>query len=241
MGTVIINGSVRAATAGAEGFDADTPLTELACAALVAAGMTFAIRYVGFSGQQATTTDLTAVEVQTILSAGLALMIVQHVRYAGWNPSATLGAADGGAAVQHARATGVATGTCLWCDLEGISGSADDTIAHANAWTSAVRAAGYDPGVYVGAGVPLMGAQWFQALTVQRYWKSLSQVPEVATRGYQMVQRAGGAPVAGIGLDRNRIQADNEGDLPMWFAPDPRAPSASIASAEVESPRSRTA
>ncbi len=216
-----MKGSVQIATDGSEGFDADTALTATSCAGLVAAGMTFAIRYVGFSQQHSTTGDLTAAEVQTILSSGLALMVVQHVRFPGWKPSAAVGTADGQTAVEHALAAGVGTGTCLWCDLEGIAGSAEDTIAHANAWATAVRAAAYDPGVYVGAGVPLTGAQLFEALTVQRYWKSLSQVPNVATRGYQMVQRAGGPLVAGVSIDRNRIQTDAKGGLPIWFAPAP--------------------
>jgi hypothetical protein len=216
-----MNGCVELATDGAEGFDADTPLTKDACAALVAAGMTFAIRYVGFGGQQSTEDDLTADEVDTILASGLALMVVQHVRFGGWVPSEALGAVDGRTAVQHAAAAGVGEGTCLWCDLEGVGGSSQATIAHANAWTEAVLGGGYDPGVYVGAGVPLTGQQWFEALKVRRYWKSLSQVPEVATRGYQMIQRAGGPPVGGVSIDRNRIQVDHKGDLPRWYAPAP--------------------
>jgi hypothetical protein len=217
-----MNGTVTEAPDGALGFDADTPLTPTACAGLLAAGMSFGIRYVGFADQRSTSDDLTFAEVQDILAAGLALMVVQHVRYPGWSPSAALGAADGDAAVKHAIAVGVGPGTCLWCDLEGIRGSAADTIAHANAWTAAVRAGGYDPGVYVGAGVPLTGKQLFEDLTVRRYWKSLSQVPEVETRGYQMVQTAGGS-LAGVSIDRNRIHTDNKGDRPSWFAPVPAA------------------
>jgi hypothetical protein len=217
-----MNGLVVAANPGAQGFDTDTPLTATACAGLAAAGMTFAIRYVGFSQQHSTGGDLTVAEVNAILSSGMALMVVQHARFAGWQPSAALGAADGAVAAQHAASLGVGRGTCIWCDLEGISGSAEDTIVHANAWTDAVIAGGYDPGVYVGSGVPLSSMQWYKSLKVRRYWKALNDPTDVAIRGFQMVQSAGGQ-VAGVNIDRNLIQADQKGDVPRWFAPAPVA------------------
>ncbi len=65
-------------------------------------------------------------------------------------------------------------GVTLWCDSEGQAGGASATIAHVNAWAAVVKAAGYDPGLYVGAGTPLDGQQLY-ALDVDRYWKSFSQ------------------------------------------------------------------
>lgn len=46
--------------------------------------------------------DLDRDEAQAILSAGLALMPVQHVRYAGWMPDASLGTQTGKTAADNA-------------------------------------------------------------------------------------------------------------------------------------------
>jgi len=213
-----MNAEVKEAADGAQGFDASTPLSASTCASLVEAGMQFAIRYVSF--REPESRDLSVTEVQTILDAGLALMVVQHVRNPGWAPSATLGTADGQRAVENTSAVGVPSGVCLWCDLEGINGTAADTIAYANAWTKAVRAGGYDPGVYIGFGVPLTSEQLYKNLSVRRYWRSFSKVPDVMTRGYQMMQKAE-RQVAGIRIDPDTIQTDRKGDRPAWLEPVP--------------------
>jgi len=49
-----------------------------------------------------------------------------------------------------------------------------------------VQGGGYDPGVYIGFGVPLTSQQLYKSLVVRRYWRSFSSVPDVLTRGYQM-------------------------------------------------------
>jgi hypothetical protein len=89
--------------------------------------------------------DLSAAEALDLLNAGLALMPVQHVRGAGWIPTAALGASDGVHAAYHAFVIGFAPGVNVWCDLEGVQpgASAQHVIDYCNSWYDAVNAAGY--------------------------------------------------------------------------------------------------
>jgi len=206
---------VAAAPVGSLGFDTDTKLDADACARLVDAGMQFAMRYLSLA--EALPRDLETNEASIIIDSGLALMLVQHVRFAGWHPTAELGRADGGNAAANAPDAGIPKGATIWCDLEGIAGTADDTIAHANAWADAVRKAGFDPGVYVGPGVPLSGDQLFEKLTVRRYWQSGAIVPVVSKRGYQMIQLYPETNIVGITVDLDVTQSDHLGDLPTWI------------------------
>src|SRR5438270_490964 len=107
-----MNARVMEATEGARGFDTATPLSAMTCKALAVAGIKFAIRYVSF--REPKSRDLSAPEVETILEAGLALMVVQHVRNPGWTPSGAMGTADGQRAVANTSAVGVLTGVCVW-------------------------------------------------------------------------------------------------------------------------------
>jgi len=79
----------------------------------------------------------------------------------------------------------------VWLDCEAMDGLSDQqAIDWINAWAETVEAAlgKGTSGIYVGAGVPLTGTQLYQDLIVTHYWRSASQVPAVATRGYQGVQ-----------------------------------------------------
>lgn len=216
---------VAPATVGAVGVDLSTPLSAEQAAALRALGLAFAARYVGLDAAPAAS-DLSAGELAAITGAGLALLIVQHVRVPGWAPSAGVGGQDGATAARHAVAAGVPPGATLWLDLEGCAAgtSAASVAGHVAAWAASVRAAGYDPGCYVGAGVPL-DAQGLWHLAVDRYWRSQSDVPAPATRGYQLIQlyptvRIGdlypGAPpsVTAVEVDVDVAQQDYRGDRP---------------------------
>jgi len=108
----------------------------------------------------------------------------------------------------------------LWCDLEGIASgtSAAAVIDYCQAWYSAVYNAGYVPGLYVGANCILNGQQLYSNLAFQHYWKSLSNVPMVAKRGYQLIQQ-GGSTVNGVGIDIDTTQNDNLGGAVLWVVP----------------------
>jgi hypothetical protein len=212
---------VVAAPAGAIGFDTDSVLTAASVAAFRAAGFSFAIRYLSRTTPE-TSGDLSAAEVATIHNGGLALMAVQHVRSAGWQPSGVLGAQYGHAAAANAIAIGLPAGVSIWLDLEGVATgtAASDIIAYCNTWFFAVAHAGYRPGLYVGANCGLTSAQLGTELDCRFYWQSGSSVPAVSGRAYCMVQTIDKSDVIdGVAYDRDLIQADDHGDTPFWYAP----------------------
>ena len=213
-------GTVAAAAPGAQGFDSDTTIVPAAATALIAAGFRFAVRYLSRTAPQ-NSSDLGGDEAQAILDAGLALMAVQHCPLPGWAPTAALGQQYGQIAARNAASIGLPAGLSLWLDLEGVAdwSTITETIAYCNAWAAAVAAAGFPPGLYVGANQPLSGDDLYWRLRVTHYWKSASTVPDIPYRGYQMVQALAPSPVAGVAIDRDVILADNFGGLPMWLTP----------------------
>jgi hypothetical protein len=90
-----------------------------------------------------------------------------------------------------------------------------DLGAYVNAWAQAMKSGGYDPGLYVGSGTPLDGTQLY-ALSVDRYWKSLSQVSE-PTCGWSMIQLYPETTIAGVLVDVDVIQQDYKGRVPSWY------------------------
>ena len=137
------------------GVDTDARLTAKSAVQLRAANyqgnpIEFVVRYlsIGAKGGQ----DLTAAEVGWILDAGLALVVVQHVREPNWIPSASRGTGDGTNAAKNAAAIGYAKGCHIVVDLEGVlpGTPASAVIDYINAWASQIVAAGYLAMVYVG-------------------------------------------------------------------------------------------
>ncbi|HEY3910393.1 MAG TPA: glycoside hydrolase domain-containing protein [Stellaceae bacterium] len=220
-----LTGIIAAATPGAQGFDSDTVLVADTASKLFGAGFRFALRYLSRTEPQ-NPSDLSTGEAQAILGAGLALMAVQHCPLSGWAPSAALGKQYGQSASHNAAAIGLpfastpaGLGLSLWLDLEGVASwaSAADTIAYCNAWAGAVEAAGFLPGLYVGANQPLSGDELYWRLRVTHYWRSASTVPDIPYRGYQMVQALAPSPVDGVAIDRDVVMADAFGALPTWL------------------------
>jgi hypothetical protein len=213
---VELPGEVEAAFPSAQGFDSNTIIDAATARRFFNEGYQFCLRYV--SRMEESANDLTAHEAIDILNSGLALMPVQHVRNPGWSPSEALGREDGENAVSNARGIGFPEGVNIWCDLEGVNNTAEETdvIAYCHAWYGAVFAAGYIPGIYVGANT-LLSAEQLYALPFQHYWKSQSNVPEIPIRGYQLVQLFPGITVNGINIDRDVTQNDNEGGQAQWL------------------------
>jgi hypothetical protein len=162
--------------------------------------------------------DLTTQEATDILNSGLALMPVQHVRKPGWSPSASLGQQDGQNAASNAQDVGFLVGVNVWCDLEGVGNSAapQDVIDYCQAWYSAVDAAGFAPGLYVGYGTKLTGQQLYD-LSFQHYWRSQSTVPEIPNRGYQLIQFLPSVTACGIAVDPDMTQTDDQGGQSQWL------------------------
>jgi Domain of unknown function (DUF1906) len=187
---------------GAMGADMLTPLSPSVAFALYSfvlpgtrTQLTFIVRYLE---------NLTASELAGDLASGLGVALVSESRANGWLPNAGEGSADALRAVTKARALGVDPGMVLFCDLEGMSGTAQDTTDYCIAWCDVVSRAGYIPGAYIGDSVPLT-AQQLYLLPFQRYWHSLSMVQNVATAGYTMFQ---GFPTMNLGLSTGALAVD---------------------------------
>jgi hypothetical protein len=211
-------GTIQSAPSGALGLDADTVITLTVGQQFAQQGYLFCLRYLSLQAGQADG-DLTFGEAENILNSGLALMPVQHVRDSGWLPTASLGQQSGTNAANNALSVGFPPGVNVWCDLEGVgsSATAQNVIDYCNSWYSAVAAAGYVPGLYVGANAGLSGQQLYD-LAFQHYWQSASQVPQIPVRGYQMVQTFVSDPVNGISIDRDITQTDAKGGQAQWLA-----------------------
>jgi hypothetical protein len=197
-------------------FDTDEKLTRADLLLLLAAGFRGGLRYVGYEDQPFPG-DLDAAELDDMLTLGLGAMVVQHCRRPPWATSAAVGDSDGRNGCRHAQAAGYKAGATFWDDLEGIGlGSTNlSTAAYANAKRDAVIAT-YPLGEYIGDDVPMSGHDLFALLVANRYWKSLSQVPDIAERGYCMVQ-LGTVKVGRLTVDVNWHTADRLGGRAMWM------------------------
>lgn len=174
----------------------------------------FALRYLS-RGNAELQGDLTHDEAAAILTAGLAVMPVQHVRYPGWQATGDLGTSDGKAAGTLSAGIGLPKGIVVWCDLEGVSttSTSGDAAAYANNWAAAVSAAGYLPGLYVGYDSRLTADQ-LGSLSFQHFWKSLSDVPSPTGRGYQLFQSANSQHV-----DNDVTKNDAKNGMVVWVRP----------------------
>jgi hypothetical protein len=216
-------GKVRTAAPGTRGFDCNTVLTTSSAQAFKAAGLAFAVRYVPRTFVATASNaqgNLTAAEAQHILAGGLALMVVQHVQSPGWVPSEALGTSYGQYAAANAAAAGLPPGVNVWLDLEGVaSGTASAIVQeYCNAWYDEVSAAGYVPGLYVGASCGLSATQ-LVGMRFRYFWQSGSTVPALST-GYCLVQKISSSYVIdGIAYDLDTVQADEYGQTPIWLAP----------------------
>lgn len=172
------------------------------------------IRYVPHVGSPGSH-DIDATELKAITKAGLALMLVQHVRLPGWNPDHCSGFGDGNMAAQRALAAGYALGAHIFVDLEGISGTGLGTKVYAEDWARGVTSAGYLAGCYVGYSVPLDAQGLYLLHGISSYWSDMGP-RAVAHRGFAMKQHAT-ILVDGIPFDPSTITPDAKGETPMWM------------------------
>jgi len=168
-------------------------LTYAAAKNYLAKGYKFCIRYIP-NPLSTGTTDLTGDEAEEILAAGLWLGAVQHCSLATetstFAPNPGMGKEWGALAAQSALAAGLASGTTVWLDLEGVKSttSSADIIGFCNQWFDQVTQAGFSSGVYVGFDCHLSPEQLYFQLTTKHYWRAQGSIPEVAYRGYQLFQ-----------------------------------------------------
>jgi hypothetical protein len=169
-------------------------------------GIDFFVGYLGAINQE---------RLAYLLAAGIAFM-----------PCTFANKFDGDKAVAQCRALGLPLGVTVWLDLEGksIFDTASATlIAAINAWATAILAAGFQPGLYVGSPQPLTSEELY-ALKVTRYWNALSR--ESDRRGALAEPKCGWCMwqmnpsrvwrSTGVFVDVNMIGADFQGRVPNW-------------------------
>lgn len=223
----ISRGQLFSVPDGTKGFDCNTPLTTATAAAFVAHGYRFVLRYVPRNISHRN--DLTRDEVDVLVTAGLGLMVVQHVESAdSWTPIHETGTAYGTVAVQQAQQAGVPPGTMLWLDLEGVAVGtpAQIVIDYCNAWNLVVSSAGFVSGLYVGWHAGLTAHELYHALSVTRYWNSynLNADEYPAIRGTCLSQHAATPADRPSGVtiefDTDIAHTDALGGTVTVFAPD---------------------
>ena len=195
------------------GGDTNAKVTTAMARALAGASwngrpFSFLLRYVGLHGP--TPGDIDAAELDGILSAGLLLGLVQHVRLPGWPASAAAGQATGHAAVTCARAAGYVEGAHLAFDLEGCASVGQAVIDHVEAWCDVVSGEGYAPLLYVGYAAGLTPTQLYESLPgVHAYWSDYGP-RAVDRRGFCLRQHAQ-TTIAGVQVDPDEAFADSLG------------------------------
>lgn len=218
---------------GAEGFDTSTVISE-DIANQLAKDYDFCVRYVSL-GKTRESRDLSKTEVETILNSGLALMIVQHCHYS-LSPDAESGNTDGGNAVTHVDALGIAKGITVWLDLENIAPDVSHSkiIDYCRSWYHKVKDANYTPGIYIGSNKSQLTGKELYDLPFHNYWKSSSDhIPIPCPRGFQMIQTKANERIEisnsensskpkSILIDKNFIIRDNGSGagLPWWLVKD---------------------
>lgn len=186
--------AVPSAVNGTWGIDTVLPITRETAIMLLGKNVTVVTRYID---------SLTPEEIAGFLSVGMQFDVVGYAMEL--DPSHTLA---------RLRALGIPAGVTVWQDIEGKGLDVADVMRRSNACALAVRGEGWDPGAYVGAGCPLTAEQ-LSGLVVDRYWHSVSRALE-PSRGYCKRQvRPDDVFVGGLKVDRNVIEPDYQGDLPM--------------------------
>jgi len=192
----------------------------------------FIVRYVSLGAEGGW--DIEAAEIDTILSEGLALLLVQHVREPNWVPSTARGASDGAQAAKNALAIGYATTCTIAVDVEGIAPGTPAAVVtdYINAWSAAIVAAGYQAMVYVGYAAVLTPAQLYNDLpNVHAYWSDFGK-RQVAVRGFCLKQLAEDVTLPGTNfeVDPDEMMADALGGFPTWMVAAASAANANDAS-----------
>jgi hypothetical protein len=166
------------------------------------------LRAAGFGWRAGYIDHVTPAELEAQLVAGIAFAPVTYALEL-----------DAAHILARLELLGIPKGVTVWLDIERIKDALDktDITARVNACSKALVAAGYQAGVYVGAGCPLNESELFALPFVTRYWHSCSDVPRVANRGYCMHQhRPNDIIVEGEDIDGDTVEPDYKGGLPVF-------------------------
>lgn len=157
--------------------------------------------------------DITARELELILSEGLGLLLVQHCRIK-WDASKLSGASDAASAASRAIAVGYAHGSHIYLDLEDVVSNRADTIRYVNDWCGAMVHIGFHAGIYVGYGQPLTAIDLWEIHDANSYWSDAGP-RNVAVRGFAMKQQAQ-VNIGGILYDPDVVGYDLKHETPVW-------------------------
>lgn len=204
----------RPATA-THGFDCSTKVSRAQAQQLWTLGYRWCGRYVPLPGVNPAQ-DIDDRELDMLLAFGFEVILVQHVRFPGWDPAAHSGFDDAAVAVAHAKGAGFPQHAHVFLDLEGISGTAVATEAYAETWASTIRYGGFSAGVYCGFDDPLDAQGLWLLHGVDCYWSDDGH-RVVANRGCAILQGVEHV-IAGLGLDGDTIAPDLLGGTPIVAA-----------------------
>lgn len=202
----VTGGSMNRVTAnanvGARGTDSVTLISTAAQAqSLKAAGVDFCLQYLG---------SVTSAIIDVILAAGLAFMPVTYADKF-----------DGPTTVNELKALNLPAGCTVWLDVESVTMDPTALKTAINNWATAVQAAGFVAGIYVGSGCPLTSAELYQ-LKVTRYWKAASRILDRNGQlaepgcGWCMFQGYPSETVGTVWSDYDFVWQDYRGRLPSW-------------------------
>ena len=220
-----LHGHIVTAPDGVRGLDTTEHLEPNDIATFYDFGFRFCLRYVRRDPND--TSDISAQEAEDILGGGLGLMIVQRVESeTSWTPTADKGSKYGDAAQVLCGLSGIPAGVTVWCDLEAVAVGTPVTQVedYCNNWHSAVAAAGYHPGLYVGEACGLNATQLYRNLRFTDYWSAynLNSDEYPAVRGVQMRQlpSAPKPPSIKYLIHVDMVQTDALGARPRLLAPE---------------------
>ena len=194
----------ESAWVGARGVDCVTLLDGHLSEGLAASGKCdFVVQYLG---------SVNAAGLQEIAQSGLAVMVVTYADV--WNPEST---------VAELKAIDYPAGCTVWLDVEGVNATfgSSTLISNVNTWAAAVSAAGWQPGLYVGANALLTSSE-LTALAVVRYWRGMSRIVDrngalaEPASGFCCTQLYPTQTIAGVSVDVDVIGQDWQGRLPTW-------------------------
>ncbi len=159
---------------------------------------------------------ISADRLKSILAAGLAFLPVTLAGEYNDGPNDEIG---------QLKALGIPAGVTVFLDLEGLSSFKADPaglIVKIDAWASAVSAAGYVPGLYVGVPQPLTSEELWK-LKVSRYWRGQGSVrdrnnvlAEPSGCGWCVTQMYPSHTRGDTWVDSNMIGHDYRGRTPSW-------------------------
>jgi hypothetical protein len=148
---------IIAAQTGLLGCDTVQTVSRTHAQGLYSAGFRFLVRYV---------TSLSAQERDDILGASLGLSFVSYAN--SFDPSDEIAAL---------KRLNIPSGATVWLDVEGVHDNPIVLQQRIGGWANALKTAGYEPGMYVGAQSLLTSSELYR-LPVVRYWHSCSRVTD---------------------------------------------------------------